>query len=43
LARTCAPRLLVMMITVFVKSTLRPWLSVKTPSSSSYTQVRARQ
>jgi hypothetical protein len=31
----CEPRLLVITITVFLKSTVRPWPSVSRPSSST--------
>ena len=34
-AISCEPMLLVMMITVFLKSTVRPWPSVSRPSSST--------
>ena len=33
------PRLLVMMMTVFVKSTVRPWPSVRRPSSSTWSRA----
>ena len=33
------PMLLVMMMTVFLKSTVRPWLSVRRPSSRTWSRT----
>jgi hypothetical protein len=35
----CEPRLLVITITVFLKSTVRPWPSVRRPSSSTWSST----
>ena len=36
---TCEPTLLVMITRVFLKSTVRPWPSVRRPSSSTWSRT----